>query len=273
MNTAKNMRHGIVQHNRHAIRRKNRQHQARIPSDKRIRLGHPLVNRERASPPIVGGNDPHSGAMHLPRKHELPEVSAHRPSHPPPILEHSPRVIPDSKTQIQRLVGAHRHPATPASNERLNSQPLERRPAQNVNPGNPAQRAGSRPTGGSSIYGLGNPPNEPRGWQTSLRHPRDSRQTVQVVYLKNESMSTSGNYEKFFRAEGKIYSHIMDPRTGYPAQGTLSASVVAPRTLDSEAWTKPYFINGREWAAKHKQKDFRVFVCEDRSELACEWVQ
>ena len=65
-------------------------------------------------------------------------------------------------------------------------------------------------------------------------------------------MSTSGSYEKFFRAEGKIYSHIMDPRTGYPAQGMLSVSVVAPRTIDSEAWAKPFFINGRQWAAKHK---------------------
>ena len=81
-------------------------------------------------------------------------------------------------------------------------------------------------------------------------------------------MSTSGSYEKFFRAEGKIYSHIMDPRTGYPAQGMLSVSVIAPRTLDSEAWTKPYFINGREWAAKHKPKEFRVFLCEDRSEIS-----
>jgi len=127
--------------------------------------------------------------------------------------------------------------------------------------------------GGSSIYGLGNPPSEPRGWQVSLRHPRDSRQTVQVVYLKNQSMSTSGNYEKFFRAEGKVYCHIMDPRTGYPAQGMLSASVITPRTLDSEAWTKPYFINGRDWTVKHKLKDSRVFLCEDRSELACAWVQ
>lgn len=127
--------------------------------------------------------------------------------------------------------------------------------------------------GGSSIYGLGAPPGEPRGWKLSLRDPRDSQKVIQEVFLKDMSMSTSGNYEKFFRAEGKVYSHIMDPRTGYPSQGMLSASVVSPRTLDSEAWTKPYYINGRQWAAAHKQKNTRVFLCEDRSELACAWLQ
>jgi thiamine biosynthesis lipoprotein len=128
--------------------------------------------------------------------------------------------------------------------------------------------------GGSSIYGIGSPPNEPRGWRTSLRHPRDARQTVQQIFLRDESMSTSGSYEKFSRADRKIWSHIMDPRTGYPAAaGVLSASVVAPRTIDSEAWTKPFFINGRRWAAEHKPRGFRVFLCEDRSEVACAWVQ
>jgi thiamine biosynthesis lipoprotein len=127
--------------------------------------------------------------------------------------------------------------------------------------------------GGSSIYGLGAPPNEARGWRVSLRHPRNPKQTIQEVFLRNHSMSTSGSYEKFFRAEGRVYSHIMDPRTGFPAQGVLSASVLAPRTLDSEAWTKPFFIRGRSWAARNKPQGFRVFLCEDRSELACAWVQ
>ena len=64
----------------------------------------------------------------------------------------------------------------------------------------------------------------------------------------------------------------MDPRTGYPAQGTASVSVLAPRTIDSEAWAKPYFINGRAWTAAHKPEDFRVFFCEDTKEQACAWV-
>jgi thiamine biosynthesis lipoprotein len=126
---------------------------------------------------------------------------------------------------------------------------------------------------GSSIYGMGAPPNEPRGWRVDIRDPKDSHKVSTEVFLKDTSMSTSGSYEKFFRAEGRIYAHIMDPRTGYPAQGSVSVSVVAPRTIDSEAWAKPYFVNGRSWAAKHKPKEFRVYFCEDRTEQPCAWLQ
>jgi thiamine biosynthesis lipoprotein len=129
---------------------------------------------------------------------------------------------------------------------------------------------------GSSIYALGAPPGE-AGWKIRIRDPKNEEKTVTEVTLKNESMSTSGSYEKFFWAEGKIYSHIMDPRTGYPSRGMLSASVITPLTLDSEAWTKPYYINGREWAAKHNPKGFRVFLCPDTGEAGtgqtCAWLQ
>jgi thiamine biosynthesis lipoprotein len=126
---------------------------------------------------------------------------------------------------------------------------------------------------GSSIYGMGAPPGEARGWPVDIRDPWHQEKTVAVVYLKDMSMSTSGSYEKFFRAEGKIYAHIMDPRTGYPAQGSVSVSVISPRTIDSEAWAKPYFVNGRQWAARRKPKDFRVYFCEDRTDQSCAWLQ
>lgn len=124
---------------------------------------------------------------------------------------------------------------------------------------------------GSSIYGLGAPPGE-KGWKVEIRDPKNEKKSVAEVYLKDESMSTSGNYEKFFRAEGRIYSHIMDPRTGWPAQGVLSVSAVTPRTIDSEAWTKPLFVNGRDWALKHKPAFLRAFYCEDTPEQTCAWL-
>ena len=62
----------------------------------------------------------------------------------------------------------------------------------------------------------------------------------------------------------------MDPRTGYPAQGMLSVSVLAPQTLDSEAWTKPFFINGPQWTKQHLPEGFRAFLCEESK--PCYWV-
>jgi thiamine biosynthesis lipoprotein len=126
---------------------------------------------------------------------------------------------------------------------------------------------------GSSIYGLGAPPNEP-GWKIKIRDPKDGSKTAAEVVLRDMSLSTSGNYEKFFFAEGKLYSHIMDPRTGYPSEGMLSVSVVSPKTIDSEAWCKPYYIRGRAWAAQHKKPEFRVFLCEDKmGSDKCAWLQ
>jgi len=126
---------------------------------------------------------------------------------------------------------------------------------------------------GSSIYGMGAPPSQPKGWAVDIKDPWDQSKTATEVFLKDMSMSTSGSYEKFFRAEGKIYAHIMDPRTGYPARGSVAVSVIAPRTIDSEAWAKPYFVNGRQWAARHKPRDFRVYFCEDRTDQPCAWLQ
>ena len=124
--------------------------------------------------------------------------------------------------------------------------------------------------GGSTIYALGTPPNEP-GWKVTIKDPRQPSKVAETLTLKNEAVSTSGNLEKFFWADGKIWGHIIDPRTGYPAMGTLSVSVIAPRSVDSEAWTKPYYILGRVWTEKHKQDNFRVFYCEDQAS-SCAWL-
>jgi FAD:protein FMN transferase len=126
--------------------------------------------------------------------------------------------------------------------------------------------------GGSSIFGLGAPSDSPQGWLIHIADPKNDEKTIADIRLKNMSLSTSGSYEKFFWADGKVYSHIMDPRTGYPAQGTLSVSVISPKTLDSEIWAKPFFILGAEWIQRHRAKDFSVLLCEDKPGAACRWL-
>lgn len=123
----------------------------------------------------------------------------------------------------------------------------------------------------STIYGMGTPPGEPRGWRVTIRHPERPKDSIAEVFLKNMSLSTSGNSEKFFISHGRVYSHLIDPRTGEPAEGTLVA-VMAPRNIDTEAWTKACFVNGRAWAAIHPMRGARVFFCDGNKENACEWL-
>jgi FAD:protein FMN transferase len=129
--------------------------------------------------------------------------------------------------------------------------------------------------GASSMYGIGAPPGM-NGWPIKIRHPKDANQTVGELTLNNSSMATSGTSEKFFISGGKLYSHIFDPRSGYPAAGMLSVSVLAPKAIDSEAWTKPMFILGRQWASRHPEKRkglTKIFFCEDKTEIRCAWLQ
>lgn len=127
----------------------------------------------------------------------------------------------------------------------------------------------------SSIYAIGAPPDE-SAWHLDIPDPDNPHVLIQKIELRDESISTSGTYNKFFVSNGRIYSHIMDPRTGFPATGMASASVIAPRTIDSEAWAKPYFIRGRQWAAQHLQPGFQIFLCERRDSIqakaSCAWV-
>jgi thiamine biosynthesis lipoprotein len=114
---------------------------------------------------------------------------------------------------------------------------------------------------GSSIYGLGTPPGQ-TGWPVSISLPMKTYGDPVKLMLKNESLSISGSTKKFFRVHNQVYGHILDPRTGYPVRGVLMVAVIAPGTLDSEAWTKAFFVNGRRWGTQHIPPGFRVYFCE-----------
>jgi len=74
----------------------------------------------------------------------------------------------------------------------------------------------------------------------SIADPWDHRKNAAQVFLKDLSLSTSGSYEKSFRAGGRRYSHITDPRRGVPAENAVQVTVIAPRAIDSEVWAKSY---------------------------------
>ncbi len=97
--------------------------------------------------------------------------------------------------------------------------------------------------GGSSVYGLGAPPGQ-RAWPVTIQDPLDSRRMALTVRLHDQALSVSGSAEKFFEVDGRRYSHIMDPRTGYPVEGVLSVAVISDRGIDGDALDNVFFVLG-----------------------------
>jgi thiamine biosynthesis lipoprotein len=97
--------------------------------------------------------------------------------------------------------------------------------------------------GGSSTYGLGTPPGQ-EGWYVALEDPIVRQRTATSVRLRDRALSVAGRTEKFFEAGGVTYSHIMDPRTGWPAQGVLSVAVLAATATAGDALDNALFVLG-----------------------------
>lgn len=97
---------------------------------------------------------------------------------------------------------------------------------------------------GSTIYALGSPPGE-EGWKIDLQHPRREEERIGTVTLRDQALSTSGDYEKYFVFEGRRFSHLIDPRTGHPAEGTACVSVMAPSAMEADALSTAAFVLGK----------------------------
>jgi thiamine biosynthesis lipoprotein len=115
--------------------------------------------------------------------------------------------------------------------------------------------------GTSSIYAIGAPPNK-ASWRVEISDPmvRSSSQTS--IELRDQSISTSGCHEKTFEMGGKTYCHIMNPRTGYPIDGVLSATIITPRGVEAEALSKAVMVMGVEKAKDFlkQRKDTRAII-------------
>ncbi len=98
---------------------------------------------------------------------------------------------------------------------------------------------------GGSLYLLGSKAGgEP--WRIGLRHPRQDGYLGTLAVPADESVSTSGDYERYFESGGVRYHHILDPATGWPARGTIAVSVVAPDAAEADALSTALFVLGPE---------------------------
>ena len=86
-----------------------------------------------------------------------------------------------------------------------------------------------------------------RPWIIGIRHPRQNGMVASIALKGNESVFTSGDYERFFQYEGKRYAHIIDPRTGRPADKATSVTVLHSNASIADAAATALFVAGNDW--------------------------
>jgi thiamine biosynthesis lipoprotein len=87
-------------------------------------------------------------------------------------------------------------------------------------------------------------------WKVAVRHPRKEDDFMTFVPLCNASISTSGDYERFYKKNGRRKGHIIDPRTGNPVERMQSVSVIAATGLESDLLSTTLFVLGPEKGTK-----------------------
>ncbi len=102
--------------------------------------------------------------------------------------------------------------------------------------------------GGDLMVWGGKPDGSP--WKVGIQHPRRTEELLGIVTVTDRAVVTSGDYEKCFTAAGKRYHHILDPATGYPAQGVVSVTVVADTAEVADAYATALVVMGSERAKK-----------------------
>ena len=83
-------------------------------------------------------------------------------------------------------------------------------------------------------------------WKVAITNPLNKHKVFALLPINNGAVVTSGNYEKYVHLNGKRYTHIIDPRTGYPSSGIISVTVFAPQAELADALATSVFVMGKE---------------------------
>jgi thiamine biosynthesis lipoprotein len=104
--------------------------------------------------------------------------------------------------------------------------------------------------GSSSVLAIGSGARG-EGWVVGVRDPRKSSSRMATLRLRHCAMGTSGSSEQYFEYEGKRYGHIIDPRSGLPAEGVLGVTVIAPSAARADALATAFYVGGRELVERY----------------------
>jgi thiamine biosynthesis lipoprotein len=107
------------------------------------------------------------------------------------------------------------------------------------------------------------------GWLVAVKHPWRWEEKLGTLRLRNQALGTSGSGKQFFHFGGQRYSHIIDPRSGWPAQGMMSATVICPSGAVADALATAFFVMGpelsRRFCEQHPQIGSILIYSEPKS--------
>lgn len=108
-------------------------------------------------------------------------------------------------------------------------------------------------------------------WRVAIRNPDSEETYLGVLETKDRAVITSGGYERYFEQDGKIYHHILDPKTGYPAEsGLKSVTIVSGDGVLADGLSTALFVMGPEQAKEfwiRSEVDFDVILWTEEGKL------
>lgn len=104
-----------------------------------------------------------------------------------------------------------------------------------------------------------------RNWRIGVQSPRGESLTA-VLTVRDCAVATSGDYRRFFEVDGRRYSHIIDPRTGYPSSRCIGVTVRAPSGVQADVYSTSLFVmgpdEGRGWLERHRDVGAIFYVLD-----------
>ena len=106
-------------------------------------------------------------------------------------------------------------------------------------------------------------------WKVGVRNPRKEGYIAGLAFDSETGISTSGDYERFFEVNGVRYHHILDPKTGYPARGLMSLSVITQDPVWADALSTALFVMGPQRALEFvkRQSGSEVIIVNAEGEI------
>ncbi|MCD1117115.1 FAD:protein FMN transferase [Chryseobacterium turcicum] len=106
-------------------------------------------------------------------------------------------------------------------------------------------------------------------WAIGINNPFKDDKIAAVLYLKENAVTTSGSYEKYAEIHGKRYSHIMNPKTGYPSTGLTSVTVVGPNATMANGFSTSIMVLGKKEGLKLIKKfpEYQYLLITDSGKI------